>query len=549
MPRKLLPPECQTMSSRPSSTVTSVDAAVLKVWLHDGGEIALLDVREHGQFGESHLFYGVSLPYSRLEIDVRRLVPRLATRVVVHDEGDTSTIASRAAAHLLALGYEAVHVLKGGIAAWRAAGFACFSGVNVPSKTFGELAEIALHTPRIGALELADRVARGDNLIILDGRPLTEFSKMNIPGGICCPNGELALRAETLAPDPSTTIVVNCAGRTRSIIGAQTLINMGVPNPVLALENGTQGWFLAGLALEHGASRRHSDEAGSVHLARQSANALALADRFGVRSIDAAQLDEWLGDSSRTTVLCDVRTAEEFARGTLPHAQHTPGGQLLQATDQYVGVRKARLVLFDGEMVRAPVIASWLVQMGWDASVLRVVPGALEGKASRPADLAQPPIPPTDPVIVAADLRTAIDNGARLVDIRASSKFRSGHLEGAVWAIRPRLDSVQIAPNERVVLIADDVDVAALAAKELRELVGADISLSVNLDGPAAWSQVGLQVLSTPDMPGDSDCIDYLFFVHDRHHGNRAAALQYLAWETNLVKQIDARELAEFRFE
>ncbi len=537
------------MSSRPSSAVASVDAAVLKGWLHDGGEIALLDVREHGQFGESHLFYAVSLPYSRLEIDVRRLVPRLATRVVVHDEGgDAGDIASRAAAHLLALGYEAVHVLQGGIAAWRAAGFACFSGVNVPSKTFGELAEIAFHTPRIGARELADRVARGDDLIILDGRPLTEFSKMNIPGGICCPNGELALRAEALAPDPATTIVINCAGRTRSIIGAQTLINMGVPNTVLALENGTQGWFLEGLPLEHGASRRHSDEPDSARLTRQRANALALADRFGVRSIDAAQLGAWLGDSGRTTVLCDVRTAEEFARGTLPHAQHTPGGQLLQATDQYVGVRKARLVLFDGEMVRAPAIASWLVQMGWDASVLRVGPAALERMAPRPDDRVQASVPLTDPVVVAADLPTAIGMGARLIDVRASSKFRSGHLDGAVWAIRPRLGDAQVAAGDRVVLIADDAGVAALAARELRALVGTDLSVSVNLDGPTAWSRVGLRVLGTPDMPSDRDCIDYLFFVHDRHDGNRAAALQYLAWETNLVKQIDAMELAEFRF-
>ena len=40
--------------------------ATLKSWLHDGSEIALLDVREHGQYGEAHLFYAVPLPYSRL---------------------------------------------------------------------------------------------------------------------------------------------------------------------------------------------------------------------------------------------------------------------------------------------------------------------------------------------------------------------------------------------------------------------------------------------------------------------------------------------------
>ncbi len=83
-----------------SAHVANIDPRTLKAWLHDGSEIALLDVREHGQFGESHLFHGVSLPYSRLEIDVRRLVPRLSTRVVLHDEGDGSDVALRAAGAL-----------------------------------------------------------------------------------------------------------------------------------------------------------------------------------------------------------------------------------------------------------------------------------------------------------------------------------------------------------------------------------------------------------------------------------------------------------------
>ncbi|MEO8278477.1 MAG: rhodanese-like domain-containing protein, partial [Ideonella sp.] len=155
----------------------------------------------------------------------------------------------------------------------------------------------------------------------------------------------------------------------------------------------------------------------------------------------------------------------------------------------------------------------------------------------------------TNPVIAAGALRTMIDRGAHLVDVRPSGMYRAGHIETAVWAIRPRLDRLQIAPNDGVILIADDEGVAALAAKELRELVGEKIALSINLDGPAAWSQAGLQMQSTPESPSDSECIDYLFFVHDRHDGNRAAALQYLAWETNLVQQIDVQERAEFRFE
>ena len=89
-----------------------VDARTLKSWLHDGQEIALLDVREHGQYGESHLFYATPLPYSRLELDVARLVPRPSVRTVVCDGGDG--VAERAAARLRALGYTQVAVLQGG---------------------------------------------------------------------------------------------------------------------------------------------------------------------------------------------------------------------------------------------------------------------------------------------------------------------------------------------------------------------------------------------------------------------------------------------------
>src|SRR5215467_7775422 len=135
---------------------------------------------------------------------------------------------------------------------------------------------------------------------------------MNIPDGISCPNGELALRIQDIAPDPKTKIVVNCAGRTRSIIGAQTLIDFGVPNPVVALENGTQGWFLAGLELEHGASRRCPDEAASRDRTPLAARARALAQRHGVGVVTAAQAEEWWHDRSRTTYFFDIRLDGEW---------------------------------------------------------------------------------------------------------------------------------------------------------------------------------------------------------------------------------------------
>ena len=505
-----------------------VDARSLKSWLHDGQEIALLDVREHGQYGESHLFYATPLPYSRLELDIARLAPRQSVRTVVHDSGEG--VAERAAARLRALGYTRVAVLQGGTRAWREAGYALFAGVNLPSKTFGELVEHACHTPRITARQLAAMQAAGKPVVVLDGRPLPEFRKMNIPGALCCPNGELAWRVRSLVPDDTTPIVINCAGRTRSIIGAQTLIHLGLPNPVHALENGTQGWFLADLPLEHGGTRRYAGDSGSPALRTQ---AQAMARRMDVAEVDAATVRRWAGDAARTLFLCDVRTPEEFAAGTLPGAQHTPGGQLIQALDQYVGVRGARLVLFDGDGVRAPVVASWLRQMGHDACVLQ------EGLQSGLAlDVAPTPTAPALPTITPAALAARSD--VAVVDLRAGMQYRAGHVPGARWSIRPRLAHDLADETRDVVLVADDAQLAAWSALELPRT-------PLLLDGGmAAWMQAGLPTEATPGSPTNAECIDYLFFVHDRHDGNKEAARRYLAWETGLLGQLDAQERASF---
>ncbi|MDD9877206.1 MAG: rhodanese-like domain-containing protein, partial [Magnetovibrio sp.] len=244
------------MVAADSATAPAIHAVQLKQLIDDAGELAIVDVREAGQYPAGHLFFATHVPYSRLELEVEAFVPRKAVPVVVYDAGDASLgVAARAAVALTRMGYADVRVLDGGAPAWAAAGYTLYEGVNLPTKTFGELVEHELDTPRISAETLAGMQAEGGDFIILDGRTPEEYRRFNIPGGISCPNAELPLRIDDLVPTPATTVVINCAGRTRSIIGAQTLINFGIANPVVALENGTQGWALADLKLEHDARR------------------------------------------------------------------------------------------------------------------------------------------------------------------------------------------------------------------------------------------------------------------------------------------------------
>lgn len=511
-----------------------LSAPELKARLHDGREIAVLDVREHGQYGEGHLFHSVCLPYSRLEQHAGRLVPRPDTPLVLVDDGDES-IAALAYRRLVAMGYTDICLLTDGIRGWRKAGLQCFKGVNVPGKTFGELVEQCRHTPVMTAAELNRRQQAGDNLIVLDGRPADEFFKMSIPGAICCPNGELPLRIEQLVPDPSTTVVINCAGRTRSIIGAQTLIDLGIRNPVYALENGTQGWRLAGLTLEHGINRRHSLEA-PADLENAKLRAQRMADAAAVPELSDQQAQALVDEPGRSTFVLDVRTPEEFRRGSLAGAQLAPGGQLIQASDQFIGVRHARLILIDDDGVRAPVVAAWMRQLGFDAHTLA------DGIYSRLRLPAQPraTLPELQTLTPAALAGRLSNDACALIDLRASSTFAQKRLAGSVWTIRSRLESTKIAASKTVVFIAGEQNVAAMAAVDLIE---AGLPEPLTYSGPIeACEAAGIPVDRTHQPVPAEQAIDFLFFVHDRHDGNLAASRQYLEWETGLLAQIDADE-------
>jgi rhodanese-related sulfurtransferase len=517
--------------------IKSIDANTLQQWLHDGAEMALIDVREAGQFGEGHLFFAAPVPYSQLELDIGRLVPRTGTRTVVHDDG-SDTLANRAIVRLQAMGYTNVHLFSGGTRAWGDAGFPVYKGVNLPSKTFGELVEHAYDTPRVTVTELDAMIKRGDDIVVLDGRTFAEYSKMSIPTGISCPNGELAYRVGEIVKSPKTTIIVNCAGRTRSILGAQTLRNFGVDNPVYALENGTQGWYLADLKLDHGADRKYPQVGAGADLSAQQAKARALAERYGVKYVDAARVKQWLGETNRNVFLCDVRTPEEFAAGSLPGAQHTPGGQFIQSTDQYVGVRNARIVVFDSDLVRAPVVASWLAQMGHEVHVL------IEGvKADLRAHAGPTPQMPALAKVAPGELAAFMRNG-KLIDLRTSGAFRKSHVEGARWSIRPVIGT-HASGGQPIALMADDAGTVGLAATDLLAAGATDVRI---VDGTLEQcAAAGVKLVATSNEPADAERIDFLFFVHDRHEGNKEAAQGYLAWETGLIKQLHDSERASFR--
>jgi rhodanese-related sulfurtransferase len=330
-------------------------------------EIALIDLRDEATFALGHPLFAAQIPAPRLAVEAPFVIPRRDCPVVIYDDGEG--LIEKAAQELTELGYTQVRTLAGGLSAWRDADLELFQDVNSYSKAFGELVESTRHTPSLPPEQVKALIDSGERMVILDARRFDEYATMAIPDAVSVPGAELVLRARSLAPDPSTRIIVNCAGRTRSLIGTQSLINAGIPNPVYALRNGTIGWTLAGQQLALGQSRSlEAVQPEDVSPAFTAARAVAY--RAGVRQIDTATLDDISHDHCRTLYCFDVRPETEYREGHLPQFRHAPGGQLVQEIDMFAPVRGARIVLADALGVRSNMTASWLAQMGWEVYVL-----------------------------------------------------------------------------------------------------------------------------------------------------------------------------------
>ena len=523
-----------------------IGAVTLQHLLETGSTLAVLDVREHGEYNSAHIPGASSLPRRLLEHRIERLVPGKQTQIVVCD--DTGVRARLAAKTLEQLGYSRVAVLDGGLNSWASDNRLTEWGMNVPSKDFGEKIEVVEHVPSIDARELNEWISRGDDLVILDTRTPEEYSRFCIPGGRSVPNGELPYRiGEIVRERPSARVVVNCAGRTRSIIGTRALQRMGLKD-VVGLKNGTSGWVLAGLTLETGADRLNLPEPSAEALAEAEAYARRVMSEDGVKTLTADDVAELLAErTAESAYFIDIRARDEFERGHIPGFWWFPGGQVVQRSDDAIGVRNGRVVLSCDGVARAGATASWLRQLGypnvfvldggtaaWEASGRSLTAGTADDPVAGLA-AAQERVRMIAPADLDALLKTP---GPPLVlHVGTSRDFAAGHVPGSRWVPRGWLERrvEALAPDwtEPIVVTDPDGIDATLAAATLLDLGYHDVAALAG--GTRAWVAAGL----TPELglSGVMEPPDDL--VPAGPERSYADMIEYLRWEEALGKKYE----------
>lgn len=515
-----------------------ISPATLLDLLEGDTPCACIDVREPGEYNSSHI-PGVSLlPRRQLEFQMPRAAPFKGTRVVVCD--DDGRRAALAAATLEGMGYGNVAVLEGGTNRWVSDNHSTEWGTNVPSKDFGEKVEVVHHVPEIEATDLQARIERGDKLHIIDTRTPEEYQRFCIPGGRSVPGGELALRITDIVQglEPDTTVIVNCAGRTRSIIGTRLLQRMGLSN-IWGLKNGTAGWLLAGYELETGADRLHMPEPSPDGLAAAEAFAARLADEDGVRFLDIPALQAMLDRrQSEPLYFIDVRTDAEYAAGHIPGFRWFPGGQAVQRSDDAAVVKPCPVVFACDGKARATCAASWYRQMGFPE--VYVVDGGTTAWHGNGLALEQGGDDETPVGLDAAQARVHLatpqalhaDSPPVVIFVDTSQDFARAHVPGAHWVPRGwlefRIASLLPSHDTPVAVTCNDGRQAALAGATLADL--GYQTVTVLQGGMAAWQQAALPieqgltgVMSSPD--------DVVLSGPDR---NFADMMHYLRWEEAL---------------
>ncbi|MGU9956441.1 MAG: rhodanese-like domain-containing protein [Arenicellales bacterium WSBS_2016_MAG_OTU3] len=533
--------------------VEYLDAVSLRHILADGNEIALLDVRELTAFSIGHLWLANNLPLSRLELQIRRFVPRNDTRIVICD--DANGIAERAANVLGKMEFSNLHILQGGVPAWSEAGFDLTDGNYVIAHAFGFFIEEQYGLQIITASDLRNKIQNREDILIIDARAEHDYTASSLPGSISVPAAEVARRLPDLINSSHTQVIVHCAGITRAALGAQEAISCGLSNPVYSLHEGTKAWVLAGGDLSSNQTIAQPNiSANAKAFALQAAT--KLKQRNKLKYVTHEKLRKWSSEhSDRTCYLIDVRSEQEYFDSHYSGTISIPGGELAGMTIDHLATHNARLYLFaESDCARAEFAASWMLQSGWPEVFI-----VSDWKTATCINGAEPDCYPeldqTTPALISVNdlvaqlARDGVKGNTRILDFSQSDNFRKHHIPGAIWASRIHLyERLGISlQSKSIVVSCENGEIARLAAKDLKQEL--KLSATVLKGGNLAWRSAGMETVSgIENTLGKVNDIDPGFFITPEMEAAEVHKVyqRLIDWRINMYAKFKQQRPHEF---
>jgi rhodanese-related sulfurtransferase len=486
----------------------------------DGHPPTMLDVRDLVESERGHIPGSTILPRRRIEFRIELLVRDRATPLILVDSGEDvddgrrDPRAALAAETLAELGYPDVCALEGGVAAWRRAGLPVASGTQVSSKAFGRRIGDLEGVPMVGVEALRRWLEQGRRVVLCDVRGASEHTEGCIPQAVSLPGFEIVAHALDLAAE-SDVIVLCSAARTRSVIVARTLIDLGLGN-VVALDGGTLAWCLAGHELEQGSRRRRVTPSRPARQFAELGSA-RLAKHFGLGRIEPAEFAALLRAPSGNFSAFDLRNLGQHVVAHVPGSVPVSNDTLIVRHEELIAVRDAPVVLIDDDCVRALLTGVWLRRLGMP-QVHELAGGfpAWVSEGGPTSSVADMPLGWAAASAVTPGL--GIDDVSRwlaayapalLLHVDTSASYRRGHLPGAKWLPRGWLESriERVAPSLDAALLLTCTDGAqsAFAAATLRRR--GYVHVAWLQGGTRIWAAAGRPLETAAAPPPDDEML------------------------------------------